>query len=143
VADLFLNGIVQNPARMPAETLSNLVYPGFLQQIPRQNTDYATVISIQNVPDSSLRNYPRINVVTENKFRFVFALSHLRTSFNRTIIYCNKKRVSTIQHLLFMCYTLLSRSTLTISEHINNRFVSTRGTDFVARGLRNEVIYTI
>ena len=132
VMDLFLNGLFQYPFRMSAETLSDLVYPGFLQQIPRQHSDYATVISTQNVPDSSLRNYPWINVVTEKKFRFVFAFSHLRTGFNRTVIYCHNKRVSTTQHLVFVCHASLSPSTLTISEHINSQLVSTRGTDFVA-----------
>ena len=48
--DLLLNGLVEYPVRIPAETLFILVYPGFLQQTPRQNLDYATVNSIQNFP---------------------------------------------------------------------------------------------
>jgi len=41
VTGLFLNGLVQYPVRISAETLSILAYPGFLQQTPRHNLNYA------------------------------------------------------------------------------------------------------
>jgi hypothetical protein len=58
--------------------------------------DYETVAALQNFPTSSLSTCTQINVVTENKFRFLFVLSHLRPSFNCTDIYCNSNRVSTM-----------------------------------------------
>ena len=129
--DLFLNGLLDYPFRMPAETLSILVYPGFLQQTSRQNSNYATLTSIQNFPDSSQRNYPRIDVVTEKKFRFVFALSHLNpTSIALSITVtmsecapCNTLCLCAI-HNYHGQHWLFPRTLVPICFHKGHRFCS-------------------